>query len=137
MSQAYDKKKRLAPKATAGHKVVCSGKIQSLYGQRYGGTGTDVKETLVRYRCNMESQRRRRGIAYIISLHKKFARINWNVTRTSVLEHKTESYATLRPRNMATTNLCFTQLFIGHLKHDYSCFLVKAFKHYLLPDELL
>ena len=49
--------------------------------QRYGGTGTDVKETLVRYRCNMESPRCRHGIAYIISLHKKFARINWNVTR--------------------------------------------------------
>ena len=38
--------------------------------------------------------------------------------------------------NMVTvTNLCFTQLSIGHLKHDLSCFHGKALECYLPPDE--
>ena len=36
---------------------------------------------------------------------------------------------------MVTTNLCFTQLSIGHLKHDLSCFHGKALECYLPPDE--
>ena len=36
---------------------------------------------------------------------------------------------------MVTTNLCFTQLFIGHLKHDWCCFHVKALECYSPPDK--
>ena len=42
-------------------------------------------------------------------------------------------------KNMVTTDLCFTQLMIGHLRLDYSCLHVKALKYYLpqeAPDEL-
>ena len=41
------------------------------------------------------------------------------------------------PPQMWTTNLWFTQLFIGHLKHDQSCFHVKALECYLPSAELL
>ena len=38
-------------------------------------------------------------------------------------------------KNMVTSNLCFTQLFISHLMSNYSYFHVKELDCYLPPDE--